>query len=32
MQNSILKADLCFFKETRIFVWKIENFEELQLP
>ena len=21
-----------FFRETRLFVWKIENFDELQLP
>ena len=25
-------ADLYYFQETRFFVWKIENFNELQLP
>ena len=34
MQNSLtkIKADLYHFQETRYFVWKIENFYELQLP
>ena len=25
-------ADLYYFQETRRFVWKIENLDELQLP
>ena len=34
MQNSIpkLRQGSIFFQETRFFIWKIENFEELQLP
>ena len=28
--NTLNKALL--FRETRLFVWKIENFDELQLP
>ena len=27
-----MKADLYYFQETGFFVWKIENFDELQLP
>ena len=32
MQNSIPKCKQnYYFRETRLFVWKIENFDELQL-
>ena len=27
-----MKANLYYFRETKLFVWKIENFDELQLP
>ena len=27
-----MKANLYYFQETKLFVWKIENFDELQLP
>ena len=34
MQNLILKfrQKLYYFPETRLFIWKTENLEELQLP
>ena len=34
MQNKILKfrQNFIFFWETKLFVWKIENFDELQPP
>ena len=28
----MIKVDLYYFQETNFFVWKIENFDELQLP
>ena len=31
MQNLVPKSDLYYFEKNRFFVWKIENFDELQL-
>ena len=32
MQNLIQKFKLYYFQETRYFTWKIENYDEMQLP
>ena len=32
IQNPRPKLRQSYFLETRLFVWKVENFEELQLP